>query len=287
MFSADPAQMEPLLDHLQERYGSVDAYVAGLGAGPGAARARCGRRCSSRSPSRLPPRHADVGPQPVDGRRPGPGRAAVMPPESCVREGQAHRVPADVDVGVVVGRLGGGADRVDEGQGGGEVVQLDRRDELVALAGPVRCCCSASAASTSAGVSTGSLTGGSSPRGARRRRTPRRSGSPSASAASRSVVPSLCAFLATFGRVVVADDRVERGDQHQRVGRGAAGSAAWSGCEPLDAELAEAAAGVGHQRDRLQDVVDDDRLADVELEVAPAAGRWPPRRRCRAPGCRP
>ncbi len=35
VFSADPAQMELLLDHLRERYGSVDEYVAVLGAGPG------------------------------------------------------------------------------------------------------------------------------------------------------------------------------------------------------------------------------------------------------------
>jgi protein-tyrosine phosphatase len=35
VFSADPAQMEQLLDHLRAEYGSVDAYVAALGAGPG------------------------------------------------------------------------------------------------------------------------------------------------------------------------------------------------------------------------------------------------------------
>ena len=35
VFSADPQQMEQLLDYLEERYGSIDAYVAGLGAGPG------------------------------------------------------------------------------------------------------------------------------------------------------------------------------------------------------------------------------------------------------------
>ena len=35
VFSADPAQMEQLLDHLQAAYGSVEAYVDGLGAGPG------------------------------------------------------------------------------------------------------------------------------------------------------------------------------------------------------------------------------------------------------------
>jgi protein-tyrosine phosphatase len=34
VFSAEPAQMEALLDHLRATYGSVDAYVAGLGAGP-------------------------------------------------------------------------------------------------------------------------------------------------------------------------------------------------------------------------------------------------------------
>jgi protein-tyrosine phosphatase len=35
VFSADPVQMERLLDHLEEEYGSVAAYVDGLGAGPG------------------------------------------------------------------------------------------------------------------------------------------------------------------------------------------------------------------------------------------------------------
>jgi protein-tyrosine phosphatase len=34
VFSADPAQMEALLDYLRATYGSVGAYVAGLGAGP-------------------------------------------------------------------------------------------------------------------------------------------------------------------------------------------------------------------------------------------------------------
>jgi protein-tyrosine phosphatase len=34
VFSAEPAQMEALLDHLRDTYGSVEAYVAGLGAGP-------------------------------------------------------------------------------------------------------------------------------------------------------------------------------------------------------------------------------------------------------------
>ena len=35
VFSADPVQMEQLLDHIAQQYGSVAAYVDGLGAGPG------------------------------------------------------------------------------------------------------------------------------------------------------------------------------------------------------------------------------------------------------------
>ena len=34
VFSAEPAQMELLLDHVRDRYGSVRAYIEGLGAGP-------------------------------------------------------------------------------------------------------------------------------------------------------------------------------------------------------------------------------------------------------------
>jgi protein-tyrosine phosphatase len=34
VFSAEPAQMEALLDHLRQEYGSVERYVAGLGVGP-------------------------------------------------------------------------------------------------------------------------------------------------------------------------------------------------------------------------------------------------------------
>ena len=35
VFSADPVQMELLLDHVRAQYGSVGAYVEGLGAEPG------------------------------------------------------------------------------------------------------------------------------------------------------------------------------------------------------------------------------------------------------------
>jgi hypothetical protein len=34
VFSAEPAQMQQLLDHLRERYGTVDAYVDRLGTEP-------------------------------------------------------------------------------------------------------------------------------------------------------------------------------------------------------------------------------------------------------------
>jgi protein-tyrosine phosphatase len=34
VFSAEPAQMEALLDHVRRRYGSIQAYVSGLGVGP-------------------------------------------------------------------------------------------------------------------------------------------------------------------------------------------------------------------------------------------------------------
>ena len=139
VFSADPAQMELLLDHVREQLRLGRRLRRGLGAGP---RTR-------RGPAGGAARAGGLGPvsRPSSARTSGRNRSttpasarssSVMPPESCVREGQAHGVPPDVDVGVVVGRLGGGADGVDEGEGGGEVVQLDRGDQDVALAGPVQ-----------------------------------------------------------------------------------------------------------------------------------------------------
>ena len=71
-------------------------------------------------------------------------------------------------------------------------------------------------------------------------------------------------------RLVVADDRRKRRHQHQRalhvlvdllqVGLGA-----------LDQELAEVGAAVGHDRDRMRDVEDHQRLVDVHLEIAAGA----------------
>ena len=97
----------------------------------------------------------------------------------------------------MVRRLGGGTDDVDEGEGGGEVVQLDRRLQDVALAGPVQLLL------LELGVDVGCaeqrLPHGwviSSGRTAASNSSP--VSSPSSSAASRSVLRSLCAFLATF-----------------------------------------------------------------------------------------
>ena len=42
VFSADPGQMELLLDHLRDEYGSAEAYLAGLGARAGSHRGAAG-----------------------------------------------------------------------------------------------------------------------------------------------------------------------------------------------------------------------------------------------------
>ena len=78
VFSADPAQMELLLDHLRDQYGSVEAYVAGFGRRPGligALRAAllepALRACAVRRRRRRPGRPGAAG----RSRRPGPGPA--------------------------------------------------------------------------------------------------------------------------------------------------------------------------------------------------------------------
>src|SRR5450755_1861775 len=111
-------------------------------------------------------------------------------------EDQAHLVPADVDVGMVVGGLGGGADLVDEGQRRGEVAQRHGGGELVVLALPgdplfgQRC--------VDVGRREHRFAHGwviSSGRTAASNCSAVRY--PRARAASRNVVPSLWAFLAT------------------------------------------------------------------------------------------
>ena len=83
VFSAEPAQMEQLLDHIQEQYGSVGAYVEGLGAPPGL--------LERLRTALLEP--AGLGPPPSSSRTSGRKRSttpasarsrSVSPPESCV-----------------------------------------------------------------------------------------------------------------------------------------------------------------------------------------------------------
>ena len=71
--------------------------------------------------------------------------------------------------------------------------------------------------------------------------------------------------------LVVADVRRERGDQHQRA-RHAAGRCArdWPRCRARSARRSPRRRRAS-SRDALQEVVDDERLADVELEVAQRA----------------
>ena len=117
VFSADPAQMELL---------SLPAGALRLRSAPYVERARAPGRDWSSPARRRCCEPVGLGPEPpsparTSGRRRSmaPARARSSSGEAArvVRgEGQAHRVPADVDVGVVVGRLGGGADGVDEGR---------------------------------------------------------------------------------------------------------------------------------------------------------------------------
>ena len=85
-------------------------------------------------------------------------------------------------------------------------------------------------------------------------------------ASSRSVVPFLCAALASSG-LVVTDSRRERGDQHQRLLHQRA-YARLVGANAGDGAVGEGMRRIGQKPDRLQHGVDDDRLEHVELEMA-------------------
>ena len=95
---------------------------------------------------------------------------------------------------------------------------------------------------------------------------------PSATAASLQRGLVLVGVLGDLGGVVVADVRVERGDEHQRVVRRARRSAPRSASTPSIANSRKRVAGVGEQVDRVQEVEDHHRLEHVELEVALRAG---------------
>ena len=89
----------------------------------------------------------------------------------------------------------------------------------------------------------------------------------------------LVGLLRDLGGVVVADLRVERRHQHQALVE-QLGDPLAVGLDADHAIVGEAAAAVGEQPDRLQHVVDDQRLEDVELEVAVAGTQRSPRRCC-------
>ena len=151
VFSADPAQMERLLDHLEERYGSIDAYVAGLGTGPGVVE---GLRAELLEPavsparralhlSSVPASSAVVVPARTSGRMrsmaPASARSSsVMPPESCVVRARRTVFQRMSMSGWWLAASAAAPTALTNCEGGGEVVQLDRRHQDVALAGPVQ-----------------------------------------------------------------------------------------------------------------------------------------------------
>ena len=77
-------------------------------------------------------------------------------------------------------------------------------------------------------------------------------------------------FLGDRGGVVVADVRVERGDQHQRRAHQLV-DATVVGLDSDDAVVGEGDRGVAEQLDALQVVEGHDGLEHVELEVAVGA----------------
>ena len=97
----------------------------------------------------------------------------------------------------MVGRLGRRTDRVDEAEGGGEVVQLDRGAQLVALAGPGDVLFGQRLVDVVVGEQ-GLPHGWVMSSGRTASSNCSAVSSPSSSAASRSVVRSLCAFFATL-----------------------------------------------------------------------------------------
>ena len=93
-------------------------------------------------------------------------------------------------------------------------------------------------------------------------------------------------LLGDRGGLVVADVRVERGHQHQRARQSSAMRSRF-GSMPRAQCSSKLAMRVGEQPHALQEVVDDQRLEDVELEVARRAAEARSRRRCPSPARRP
>src|SRR3984957_10103979 len=73
-----------------------------------------------------------------------------------------------------------------------------------------------------------------------------------------------------LGSLVVANDGRERCYQHQRT-LDVFVDLLQIGLRPLDQELTEVRATVGHERDRVRNVVDDQRFVDIHFEITPSA----------------
>ena len=138
VFSADPAQMEPLLDHMQEHYGSVDAYVEGLGRSPRISSSACGRPCSNRRAKPPPPSSSRT-----SGRKrstaPASARSSsVSPPESCVdrtRRTVFHRMSMS---GWWFAASAAAPTALTKARAAAKSCSLTVVSQLVALAGPVQ-----------------------------------------------------------------------------------------------------------------------------------------------------
>ena len=228
-----------------------------VGGGARGARGPAGRRCSSRrARSRSPRRRRRrCGRRAMRSMAPASARSnRVRPPESCVvsaRRTVFHRMSMS---GWWLAASAAAPTALTKASAAAKSCSFT----VVTSSSPSRAqfrCCSASAASTSPGssrrlahgcvISSGRTTASNSSLGQvaerERRLLERRA--------------LLVRLLGHLGRLVVADDRVERGDEHERVGEVAVESAARSASSPSTQKFAEAAAGVGQQRDRLQDVV--------------------------------
>nr|GFD54594.1 hypothetical protein [Tanacetum cinerariifolium] len=79
-------------------------------------------------------------------------------------------------------------------------------------------------------------------------------------------------LLGDLRRLVIANVGVQRGHQHQAALQ-MLGHLGGVGLHAGDAVFVEVTAAVAEQSDRLQQVVDDDRLEHVQLQVTLAGGK--------------
>ena len=78
-------------------------------------------------------------------------------------------------------------------------------------------------------------------------------------------------FLGYLSGLVVADMGVQRCHEHQRIGH-IAGDLLTVRLDPDDAVIGEGVAGVGEETDGMEEIVDDDRLEDIQFKVSLRGG---------------